>query len=353
MGSNTFGHHLQFHSFGESHGEALGCVIEGCPAGLYFSPEFLQTELDRRRPGRAAWVSARNESDQAEILSGVYQNKTLGTPICVMIRNQNQKSSDYREIENQIVIRSGHADDVWKNKFSHVDLRGGGRSSGRETVARVIAGAFAKMILQQLAPQLNICAFAESIGPLTLSENDKQIIFKKINESSANQYPVDSFIARFPYHDQNQVEELLLSAKNQGNSWGGKIHIHVSGMIAGLGQPVFHKLKSDISQALMSVGAVAGVVLGDLEEKSFSLSGIDFHQANQTQQYGGIRGGISTGEDLIFKVLVKPTSSIMDVAKKGRHDPCIIPRAIPVLEAMLALVLADHLLLTRLDQLKK
>lgn len=351
MGSNTFGHHLQFHSFGESHGEVLGCVIEGCPAGLDFSPEFLQHELGRRRPGQASWVSARNEPDLAQILSGIYQNKTLGTPICVIVKNQNQKSSDYKEIENQSVVRTGHADDVWKNKYSHVDLRGGGRSSGRETVARVIAGAFAKMILKQLAPKLKICAFAESIGPLTLSAQDKKQVLNKIKVSDLEKYPVDQFVARFPLQDQAQVEDLLLSAQKQGNSWGGVVQLHVSGMLSGLGQPVFHKLKSDISQSLMSVGAVAGVILGDLDEKSFSLSGIDFHQSNNSQQYGGIRGGISTGEDLIFKIMVKPTSSIMDVAKKGRHDPCIIPRAIPVIEAMVALVLADHLLLTRLDQM--
>lgn len=347
MGANTFGHHFQFHSFGESHGSALGCVIEGCPSGLNVDLDFLQNELDRRKPGfnPDQIASQRNESDQAEILSGVFEGKTLGTPIAVIIRNQDAKSQDYNQIKNS--PRAGHADDVWSDKFSHRDHRGGGRSSGRETVARVIAGSFAKMLLKQIHPELKICAFTTQISDLKLPVEEKNNFLQKAKIDKG--YLQDSFQARFPLKDQSAIKSLLSNALESGESYGAKAEIRVFGMPKSLGQPVFHKLKSDLATALMSIGAVSSFQLGLGNPEQ--MKGTEFHQKSASEVYGGIRGGISTGEDLVLEIKFKPTSSILDVAKKGRHDPCIVTRALPVIEAMVACVLADHALLRRLDQI--
>lgn len=343
MGANTFGHHFQFHSFGESHGGALGCVIEGCPSGVKVDLEFLQNEMNRRRPGtnKDQIVSARKEADQVEILSGVFEGMTLGTPIAVIVRNQDAKSEDYDKIKSQ--ARAGHADDVWSEKFSHRDHRGGGRSSGRETIARVIAGAFAKMLIKQIHPEFKIIGFATQISEIKISEQEKNKFLKSKSEN-----PADEFQARFPIEDQNKIRDLLTKAQETGESYGAKAEIRAMHMPKSLGQPVFHKLKSDLAAAIMSIGAVSSfqVGLGNPEE----MKGTEFHAQSDSAVYGGIRGGISTGEDLIIEVKFKPTSSILDIAKKGRHDPCIVTRAIPVVESMVACVLADHLLLKRLDQ---
>ncbi len=342
MSANTFGTRFQIHTFGESHGTALGCVVDGCPSNLPFDMGLLKTELERRRPGHHGLqtgevVSQRNEADEPEILSGVFEGKTLGTPIAMIVRNQDARSQDYQQIANS--PRAGHADDVWQMKFGHRDPRGGGRSSGRETVARVMGGAIAKMILRQQAPELRILGFSTQIGPLTLTEEEKKSF---IQAAHTEAYPQDGFFARFPSTRDQEVRDLLKSAQASGESYGAKVEIRVQKMVPGLGQPVFHKLKSDLAAALMSVGAVAGFQLG--EGSPESETGTQFHQHAESANYGGIRGGISTGEDLILQVTLKPTSSILDVAKKGRHDPCIATRAIPVLESMVALVLVDHLL---------
>lgn len=350
MGANTFGHHFQIHSFGESHGSALGCVIEGCPAQVPFDSEFLQKQLHRRRPGHHGLqlgevVSQRNESDEAEVLSGVFEGKTLGTPIAIVVRNKDARSQDYDLVRHS--PRPGHADDVWFQKFGHSDHRGGGRSSGRETVARVMGGAVAQMILKKLRPNLKIVGYSTQVGPLLISEEDR----KKLINTALHQegHPQDAYFARFPSQKDHEVRDLLRQAQETGESYGAKAEIRVLNMEGGLGQPVFHKLKSDLAAAFLSVGAVAAVQIG--EGSPENEKGTEFHQMNTGSQYGGIRGGISTGEDLILQVTLKPTSSILDTAKKGRHDPCIATRAIPVLEAMTALVLADHLLLKRLDQI--
>jgi chorismate synthase len=336
MTANSFGNIFKIHSFGESHGEALGVVIDGCPAGVTFDFELLKSELERRRPGGLLAVSQRKESDIPEVLSGVFGGKTLGTPIAIIVRNQDAKASDYETVKNN--PRAGHADDVWQTKFGHRDHRGGGRSSGRETVARVMGGAVAKMLLKQLAPEMFIFGFASQVGPETLNSEAKKVF---INEMRTKRHFVtDPLIEK--------VQGMLKSAQASGDSFGGIAELRVFGMSKNLGQPVFHKLKSDIAAALMSIGAVAGLRLGDSSD--LTIPGTQFHTTNSQHRYGGIRGGLSTGEDLIFQVEFKPTSSILDVAKKGRHDPCIIPRAIPVLESMLALVLADHFLWTRLDK---
>lgn len=349
-GANSFGSRFVVTSFGESHGPALGVVIDGCPAGIKFDLNMLNAELKRRRPGQqtasgANIVTSRNENDEPQVLSGVFEGKTLGTPIAILVRNEDVRSQDYAEIKNS--PRAGHADDVWKNKFGHSDPRGGGRSSGRETVARVMAGAVARMLLREVAPEMQILGFAEQIGPYQLTEKEIEAACEK----KVSQPQVDLFSARFPGEQSKNVEKLLLDAKEKGLSYGGLARVCVFNMPQNLGQPVFHKLKADLAAAVMSVGATAGFEIGD-GFASIKEEGSEFHRRSQSP-YGGIRGGISTGETLQMRIAFKPTSSVLDVAKQGRHDPCILPRAIPVIEAMIACVLADHLLWSRTDQLIK
>jgi len=321
MSANSFGERFRVVTFGESHGAALGAVIDGCPAGVSWDQSILDDFLARRRPGQrskdgTSLVSDRNETDKAEVLSGVYAGKTLGTPIAIIVRNQDARSQDYANMPKRV----GHADDLWLQKFGHSDPRGGGRASGRETVARVMAGAVAKMVLAQITPGLSVSAFASQIGPISRSEKDLK---------------------------EAEVEALLLDAKARGLSYGGQALITANGVPAGLGQPVFHKLKADLTAAMMSVGATSGVEVGS-GHAAVEAEGSHFHSGSG--DYGGLRGGISSGEPIVMRVSFKPTSSILDVAKKGRHDPCIVLRALPVLEAMTLLVLADHILWTRTDR---
>ncbi len=337
MSASSFGSRFVVTSFGESHGNALGVVIDGCPAGLLFDEALLKKELERRRPG-GELVSQRKEEDASEVLSGVFEGKTIGTPIAIIVRNKDQKSHDYEQIKGS--PRAGHADDVWQMKFGHRDHRGGGRSSGRETVARVMAGAVAQMLCKQLAPELQLKVYAGQVGSYVLSETERNQVWNQ---------DIEKFTARFPSAQHEKVKELLSLAQAQGESYGGVAEIRIKSPPAGLGQPVFHKLKADLAQAYMSVGATSGVELGAGAEAP-KEKGTDFHKSSQSENYGGIRGGISTGEEIFLKAHFKPTSSILDVAKKGRHDPYIVTRAIPVLEAMTWLVLADHLLWAKTDR---
>lgn len=338
MSASSFGSRFVITTFGESHGTALGVVIDGCPANVMFDEDLLRTELARRRPG-GDLVSQRKEEDLPEILSGIFEGKTIGTPIAMLVRNKDQKSQDYEAIKN--APRAGHADDVWQMKFGHRDHRGGGRSSGRETVSRVMAGAIAQMLCKQLASGLQIKAYSGQVGTYSLSDSERGDIWSQ---------DVDQFTARFPSAQHEKVRELLTLAQSQGESYGGVAEVRIKGSPPALGQPVFHKLKADLAQAYMSVGATSGVELGAGIEAT-QEKGTAFHQESQAENYGGIRGGISTGEEILLKVHFKPTSSILDVAKKGRHDPYIVTRAIPVLEAMTWLVLADHLLWRETDQI--
>lgn len=343
-GANSFGSRFVITSFGESHGPALGVVIDGVPAGVAWDQQTLLTELARRRPGQSPITTARDEADAPEVLSGVYDGKTLGTPIAVLIRNIDQRSSDYAEIAKS--SRPGHADDVWRLKFGHVDPRGGGRSSGRETVSRVIAGSVAKMLLRHLAPQVRITGFAKSVGPISLSEEERAEFLSQ----KAEGVTADAYVARLPSsRQQSQVEELLLKAKAEGRSYGGVAEIHILGVPSGLGQPVFHKLKADLAAAIMSVGSVVAFEVGEGVGVA-RQEGSEFHRREGGEHYGGIRGGIATGEPIVLRATFKPTATVLDQAKKGRHDPCIVPRAIPVLEAMVSLVLADHALWMRTDR---
>ncbi len=332
---NTFGQYFRITSFGESHGAAMGVVVDGCPSGVPFSIDLLQEHLNRRRPGRFPWQTARKESDAPQVLSGVFENITLGTPIAMIVENQNQKSIDYESIKKN--PRKGHADDLWKEKFLHADVRGGGRASARETVSRVMGGAVACMFVKELYPNLRVFSYATQIGNHQLGDIDTE----KLTHKHLENYP-----AYFPHKEKSEkIKDMLIRAKKEGQSYGGKAAVQIQGLPKGLGQPIFKKLKSDLTQALMSIGTVYKISLGNANE---SLSGQDFHKSSS--HYSGIRGGISTGENIDLNVSFKPPSSLGKVAKEGRHDPCVIPRALPVLEAMVYLVLADQILAQRLDR---
>lgn len=320
MSANSFGSRFVITTFGESHGMALGVVIDGCPAGLQWDDSIIVTNMNRRRPGTSQVVSGRQEQDQYEVLSGIFEGKTLGTPIAIIVRNQDARSQDYAAIQNN--PRAGHADDVWKNKFGHSDHRGGGRSSGRETLCRVLAGSVAQMLMQKWTPKTRVQAQVVQIGKETV------------------QGP--------PYTEA--IQNKLKKAQEEGESYGGVLEVRIQNPPAGLGQPVFHKLKADLASAFMSIGAVSAVELG-AGVYSTQEKGTEFHKQAESENYGGIRGGISTGEEILFRVHVKPTSSLLDVAKKGRHDPFIGTRAVPVVESMAYLVLADHLLWLKSDKI--
>lgn len=351
--ANTFGQVFRLTTFGESHGVGLGAVIEGCPSGIPFDLDLIEKELMRRRPGQHGLSSQRpqsdrNEEDQVELISGVYEGVTLGTPIAMLVRNKDQRSKDYSNIKSS--PRPGHADDLWQGKYTHYDHRGGGRSSGRETVGRVLGGAVAGMLLQELSPKTQVTGFITQIGPIQLSDRE----IKDIKNNTVNSQFVDQYKTRIPNKEKDkEASDLLEVAKEEGKSYGALVEVQIHQPPKFLGQPVFHKLKSDLTAAMLSVGATVGVEFGG----GFSLAkeeGSYLHGEkgkDHPEIYGGIRGGISTGEDIHLRIAIKPTSTVLDVAKKGRHDPCVALRAIPVFEAMARLVLADHLLQKRFDNL--
>lgn len=324
--SNSFGRLLRITTFGESHGGELGVVIDGVPARLALCEADFLPELARRRPGQSAVTSARQEADTPRIVSGVFEGLTTGMPITVLVANRDARPDDYAALREH--PRPGHADETYAGKYGHRDHRGGGRSSGRETVARVIAGVVARKLLP---PAVRIVAHARQIGPHIARELRPEVI-----ETNAVRCG-DAAVAR-------AMEEYVLELRARGDSTGGLVEIVVFDPPAYLGEPVFAKLKAQLAAALMSIGAVTGFAYG---------AGFDVAQMRGQQyvadraHFGGMLGGISTGEPLRMQVAVKPTSSILDVARRGRHDPCIVPRVIPVLEAMVALVLADALLLSR------
>ena len=339
MNANSFGNRIVMHTFGESHGRAMGVVIDGFPAGVPIDVSVVQKFLDRRKPGTSGLVSQRKELDKVEIVSGVYKNLSLGTPICAWVLNQNARSEDYEGIREQ--PRHGHADKVWLDKFGHIDHRGGGRSSGRETLCRVIAGSLCEQALENVVPNLRVVGLASKIGEF---ECDRNLA------DAADRNSVDLFAARFPFKNSKFISEKLEAAQAKGDSYGGIAEITIYNPPKGLGQPVFHKLKSDLASAAMSLGATLAVDFAEGFE-SIERNGIAFHSNQKVSQYGGIQGGISSGQTIRFRVYFKPTSSILDVAKKGRHDPCIVPRAIPVLEAMTSFIIMDHWMLLRMDRI--
>ncbi|MEM7305076.1 MAG: chorismate synthase [Planctomycetota bacterium] len=326
MARNSFGNLFRVTTFGESHGEALGVVIDGCPAGIPLSVEDLLPELARRRPGQSAMTTARKESDLPVLVSGVFEGRTTGMPITALVFNEGQRSGDYEHLRDR--PRPGHADETYAGKYGHRDHRGGGRSSGRETVSRVIAGVVARRVLP---PDVRILAHAKRIGP-----HEARVFEPDAIEANAVRC-ADPEVAR-------EMEAYVARLKDEHDSTGGLVEVRVQNPPPHLGEPVFLKLKATLAQAVMSIGAVTGFAYGagfDVAE----LRGKEY--VADREHFGGLLGGITTGEDLRLTVGVKPTSSIGDVAKKGRHDPCIVPRVIPVLEAMVAIALADAWLVHR------
>ena len=342
MRGNTFGQVLSLTTFGESHGVALGAVLDGCPAGIPLSADDLRAQLERRRPGQSKITTSRAEADAPEILSGVFEGHTLGSPICVIVRNHDQRSRDY----DPKYMRAGHADRVWQEKYGRRDWRGGGRASGRETLCRVIGGVIAQKIL---GPEVRIVGFTRQIGTI-----EAQAVPDVLTRDH-----VDATTTRCPDPDAAALmHEDLVACKAAGDSRGGVAEIWIDGLPVGLGEPVFYKAKNALANALMSVGAVVGVTLGDAWQDA-RTPGVDFHrgvsgqgaQAGFSPAANGIQGGITNGQRVRLLVYFKPASTVGSMATSGRHDPCIIPRAIPVLESMVALTLADLMLLHRLDVL--
>lgn len=330
MSGNSFGALLKAVSFGESHGRSMGVVLEGVPAGLNFDEDLLRLKLECRRPGSQAWVSSRNEPDDFEILSGLFEGKTLGTPLAICVHNKDIRSEDYKKM----LSRQGHADQVWKDKYVHVSPSGGGRSSGRETVSRVIVGSVAQMILRELSERTQVLSCITKLGQFSAPFQ------------SAEQ--IDMLTGFSDKTLSSKIQKELLELKEKGNSVGAQVEVYIFNPPKNLGRPVFDKIKARFAAAFMSVGAVCSVSLGE-SEKALMQLGSEFH--NDSLSYGGSLGGITTGETLVFKSIIKPSSSLGSVAKLGRHDPCIALRALPVLEAMSFWILADELLMTRCDNM--
>ena len=355
---NTFGNLFKLTSFGESHGSMIGGIIEGCPAGLEINKGLIQKDLDRRKPGQSKVTSPRKEDDKVQLLSGIFEGKSTGTPIGFLIPNINSKSQDYSNIKD--VFRPSHADYTYEEKYGLRDYRGGGRSSARETACRVVAGSIAKQLLNNYG--IKISAYVSSIGNIFADE--KNVDLNK---------DYDSNIVRCPDNDASEkMINLITELKSKGNTVGGQIKCIINGVKPGLGEPVFDKLHADLGKAMLSINAVKGFEYGSGFNGS-KMTGSEhndeftFENGNvstKTNNSGGIQGGISNGEEIYFKVAFKPVATIMskqnsidkeknnvELSVKGRHDPCVVPRAVPIVESMAAIVLADHLLRNRTSKL--
>jgi len=350
MLGNQFGKLFKLTTFGESHGVAVGGVLEGCPSGFELDLGFIQNELNRRKPGQSAIVTQRKEDDEVEFMSGIFEGKTTGAPIAFAVYNTNQKSNDYDHLKDS--YRPSHADFVFAQKYEHRDYRGGGRSSARETLARVVAGAIAKQFLQDI----KITAYVSQVGHIKLNKSYHEVDFDLIEQN----------IVRCPDLDlATQMESLIRDIRKQGNTIGGMITCVIQGLPIGLGEPVFDKLHAVLGHAMLSINAVKGFEYGsgfscvtmkgsehnDLFEKDLKT---------KTNFSGGIQGGVSNGMDVYFNVAFKPVATIIQnqtsfdkdgneivLEGKGRHDPCVVPRAVPIVEAMAALVIADMMLLEK------
>ncbi len=350
MAGNTFGTIFKITTFGESHGTALGGIIEGCPAGILLNFEAITKDLQRRKPGQSSIVTQRKEEDEVEFLSGIFEGKTTGTPIGFLIRNKNQKSKDYTHIKDR--YRPSHADYVFDQKYGFRDYRGGGRSSARETACRVVGGAIAKQFLNAISIQ----AFVSSVGNIFVNKP-----YQELNLSKTE----DTMIRCPDPETAKKMIQLIKEIKKQGDTIGGTITCVIKNIPAGLGEPVFDKLHAELGKAMLSINAVKGFeygsgfcgtkMKGSEHNDQFNRDG-----TTKTNLSGGIQGGISNGMDIYFRVAFKPVATIMQkqtsidnqgkkiiLDAKGRHDPCVVPRAVPIVEAMTALVLADYMLINR------
>ncbi len=356
MSHNSFGNLLKFTTWGESHGEAIGCVVDGFPSGITIDTKFIQTKLNLRKPGQSKFTTQRKENDEIKILSGVFEGKSTGAPISMIIHNTDQRSKDYSDIKNK--FRPGHADYTYFMKYKNYDYRGGGRSSARETAMRVAAGALAELLLKKFcSKKLKVTSAVIQIGN------------EKINDKSWN----NSFINKNPFFSPNKTiikkwEELILFHRKNGSSLGAIIEVRVSNCPVGIGEPIYQKLDSEISKAIMSINAVKGIEFGS----GFNLINLDGTNASDqmdlnkknisfdSNHAGGVLGGISSGQDVVFRYIVKPTSSVLTEKKTitknlrktkiktiGRHDPCVGIRAVPVGIAMTNFVLADLYLINK------
>jgi chorismate synthase len=351
MAGNSYGTLFRLTTFGESHGEALGGIIDGCPPNIKLNFEAIQLEMERRKPGQSQIVTQRKENDEVQFLSGIFEGKTTGTPIGFIIPNTNQKSDDYSHIKDS--YRPSHADLVYERKYGIRDFRGGGRSSARETASRVVAGAIAK----QIVSEIKINAFVSSVGEINLEKNYQELDFS-FTETNPVRCP-DTVTAQ---KMENHIKEI----KKQGDTIGGVITCVIQNVPIGLGEPVFDKLHAELGKAMLSINAVKGFEFGSGFEGA-KMKGSQHNDlynpdgTTKTNHSGGIQGGISNGMDIYFRVAFKPvatliqkqdqltnTNQIIEQQGKGRHDPCVVPRAVPIVEAMAALVIADFYLLNKM-----
>ena len=353
MGGNTFGRLFRVTTFGESHGPGLGVIIDGCPAGVAIDNDYIQSEMARRRPGQSKIVTQRKEGDTIEILSGVFEGYSTGTPIGMVIYNEDQRSKDYSHIQDK--YRPSHADFTFQAKYGRRDYRGGGRSSARETAARVAAGAVAKLFLRELG--VSIDGYVNQVGPIVLDTPLDQLDFS-LTETNPVRCPDPETAER--------METLIKAVRKDGDTIGGTVGCVARGVPAGWGEPVFDKLHADLAKAIMSINACKGFEYGS-GFAGVTLRGSEHNDAfytddsgvvrTRTNYSGGVQGGISNGMDIYFRAAFKPVATIVadqesvneageavTVGGKGRHDPCVLPRAVPIVEAMTALVLADHAL---------
>lgn len=356
---NSFGRIFRISTFGESHGLGLGVIIEGCPAGLPIDEDFIREEMQRRKPGQSKITTQRKEEDEFQILSGVFEGKSTGTPIGLVIMNTDQKSKDYSHIADK--FRPSHADFTYFEKYGIRDYRGGGRSSARETAARVAAGAIAKLFLRHYG--ITVQAFVSQVGDLKLGKSYQELDLAKTEDN----------IVRCPDPETaDRMIELIDQVRKDRDTIGGIVSCVVKGTPVGLGEPVFDRLHADLGKAMLSINAVKGFEYGSgfegVKMRGSQHNDAFYQEGNRvrtrTNHSGGIQGGISNGEDIYFNVAFKPVATIMQdqesvnesgesvvVSGKGRHDPCVVPRAVPIVEAMAALVLADHLLISRTNKL--
>ena len=354
MSGSTFGKIFKVTTFGESHGKAIGGVIDGCPAGIALDEAAIQKELERRKPGQSKIVTQRKEPDTVVFYSGIFEGVTTGTPIGFAIHNTNQKSHDYSHIKDS--YRPSHADYVFDKKYGVRDYRGGGRSSARETASRVVAGAIAKQFLNTIS----IHAYVSAVGPLCISDDYENLDFSNI-EKNPVRCP-DPIMA-------SQMEDYIKDIRKQGDTVGGVVTCVIKNVPVGLGEPVFDKLHAELGKAMLSINAVKGFEYGSGFEGA-KLKGSEHNDIfladgkTKTNKSGGIQGGISNGMDIYFKVAFKPVATIMQdqqtidkegnivtISGKGRHDPCVVPRAVPIVEAMAAMVLADYTLISRTNKI--